>query len=449
MPNVSMTMPTDYTAELQDIERRRKLAELMQQQGMQPLGPTEHIGGWAVKRSPMEGLAKMMQAYAGGKGMDEAGTRQKALAERIRGDRSADMSTFAEGMQPQPARQLPPDQLEADLGGGQYEPPQPMNMPARRGGITPGLISQLRTPEMQQAAMAMLAKKNEPYTLGKGAGRYEGGTQTAYNPEVQKVTAAGENGAPETRFVTPSPGMAPIPQPVKKEIGPGGQAYNPYALQPGIALNDPNKPFGFGPQGVVPNQAAQDYQLKLRATGRQSVNVNMPPQEKGFETELGKGQAEELLKGRKASDDAVQIINTVNEGRKIMKQGMVTGFGANVIVGIGQSLKQAGIDFGGDATSNAQAFSANMAQNVGKIIKQFGSGTGLSDADREYAIRMAGGQIALDANAINKILDINERQARWIIRQHNTRAKGVKSNIPLTVDEPSSSSQLEEALGRY
>lgn len=176
-----------------------------------------------------------------------------------------------------------------------------------------------------------------------------------------------------------------------------------------------------------------------------STSINMPTQEKGFETELGKKQAETLIAGRAAADDAVEIINTVNEGRNILNQGMVTGFGADVIVGIGQALKQAGVDFGGDATSNAQAYTANMAQNVGKLIKQFGAGTGLSDADRQYATKMAGGEINLDEKAIKKILDINEKAARNVIRLHNKRASGVKTNIPLTVEEPTKSIQVPQS----
>jgi hypothetical protein len=77
-----------------------------------------------------------------------------------------------------------------------------------------------------------------------------------------------------------------------------------------------------------------------------------------------------------------------------------------------------------------------MAQNVGKIIKQFGAGTGLSDADRQYAEKMAGGKITLDVKALNKILDINERAARNVITRHNKDVAGIKTNIPLTVEMP-------------
>jgi hypothetical protein len=77
-----------------------------------------------------------------------------------------------------------------------------------------------------------------------------------------------------------------------------------------------------------------------------------------------------------------------------------------------------------------------MAGNVGKLIKQFGAGTGLSDADREFAKDMAGGRISLDSKAINRILDINEKAARNTITRHNKDVKGIKTNIPLEVEMP-------------
>ena len=120
-----------------------------------------------------------------------------------------------------------------------------------------------------------------------------------------------------------------------------------------------------------------------------------------------------------------------------MKSGMITGAGADFLVNLNQSLKTVGIDAGyADAAANSQAFTANMAGNVGKLIKQFGAGTGLSDADREFAKDMAGGRISLDAKAINRILDINERAARNVITRHNKDVKGIKTNIPLEVEMP-------------
>jgi hypothetical protein len=176
-------------------------------------------------------------------------------------------------------------------------------------------------------------------------------------------------------------------------------------------------------------------QARLKKAG--ADNVNLPAQEKAFEAELGKGQAENLLKSKVAAQDAASIIDTVKTGRDIMKSGMITGAGADFLVNLNQGLKTAGIDAGyADAAANSQAFTANMAGNVGKLIKQFGAGTGLSDADREFAKDMAGGRIALDAKAINRILDINEKAARNTINRHNKDVEGIKTNIPLKVEMP-------------
>jgi hypothetical protein len=77
-----------------------------------------------------------------------------------------------------------------------------------------------------------------------------------------------------------------------------------------------------------------------------------------------------------------------------------------------------------------------MGANVGQLIKQFGAGTGLSDADREFAMQMAGSKITLTEQALRKILDINDRAANKIIDTHNKTYGKVKTNIPLTVDKP-------------
>ena len=175
--------------------------------------------------------------------------------------------------------------------------------------------------------------------------------------------------------------------------------------------------------------------LTTQAPG-QTININQI-QETELEKSLGKGQGEVALKSQATAQDAADMINTIKIGRGLIQQGIVTGFGADFRVDLGRALKLAGIETGDDAVANTQAFAATMAQNVGKLIKQFGAGTGLSDADREYAIKMAGGQITLDEGAIKKILDINERAAKNTIEQHNKKYGGIKTTVPLTVDVPS------------
>ena len=182
------------------------------------------------------------------------------------------------------------------------------------------------------------------------------------------------------------------------------------------------------------------YSERIRAltAGPASTNVTvkLPAQEKAFETALGQGQAKKIMEDFDVARDARSIIDTVHTGRRLLESGMITGFGAEALTSIGAALNQAGFSFASEPVANTQAFAANMAQNVGRVIKQFGAGTGLSNADREYAEKMAGGKITLDRKAIERILDINERAARNAIKYHNQRIKGVKTPQPLEIEEP-------------
>jgi hypothetical protein len=167
------------------------------------------------------------------------------------------------------------------------------------------------------------------------------------------------------------------------------------------------------------------------------TTINMPAQERAFESALGTGQSKKILDSKTAAEDASQILQTNEVGRSLLKSGAITGKGADFLVGLNAGLKQAGIDFGyADAAANSQAYGAAMAANTGNLIKQFGAGTAISDADRAYATKAAAGEITMDETAIRKVLDINDRAARNVIGRHNKSVKGIKTNIPLEVEMP-------------
>jgi len=179
-----------------------------------------------------------------------------------------------------------------------------------------------------------------------------------------------------------------------------------------------------------------DVQAQKLQTARAGATI-MPAQEKAFETEIGQGQAKELIASKSAASDAAQILETNQAGRQILQSGAITGSGANFFVGFNNALKQAGIDAGyADAAANSQAYGAAMATNTAKLIKAFGAGTGLSDADREYALKAAAGDVTMTETAIRKILDINDKAANRVIDRHNESVKGVKTIVPLTVNKP-------------
>lgn len=226
------------------------------------------------------------------------------------------------------------------------------------------------------------------------------------------------------------------------------EAVKPQILAPGAALYQGGRVIAQRPAELPSDVRIANWYMNAtpaerqaydqsQAARRQQINIDQR-QEGALVTALGKEQAETISEGRKGALSAVSNLETINTGRQLLKEGVLTGTGAEFLVNLNQALKTIGIDAGyADAAANSQAFTANMAASVGQLIKQFGAGTGLSNADREYAEKMAGGKITLDEKAIRRILDINERASRNVIATHNKFAdKAGKAAEAFKVEEP-------------
>ena len=75
-----------YTAESEAIARRIKMAELLQQQSMQPLETPGMAGGYQLAISPYAGLAKILQGYTAGQAGRSAEAERNALGDRYQSD---------------------------------------------------------------------------------------------------------------------------------------------------------------------------------------------------------------------------------------------------------------------------------------------------------------------------------------------------------------------------
>jgi hypothetical protein len=170
---------------------------------------------------------------------------------------------------------------------------------------------------------------------------------------------------------------------------------------------------------------------------KQSLSVTMPAQEKEFEKELGKGQAKGILESKEIAETSSISLQTMSEAKKILSQPIFTGPTADFQAQFGSLLQSAGVKLDTDSVANTQAYGALMAKQTAAIIKSFGAGTGLSDGDREYALKAAGGNVRMDKDSLKRIIDINERAATNSIILHNKKVKGIKTNIPLEVQLPS------------
>ena len=174
------------------------------------------------------------------------------------------------------------------------------------------------------------------------------------------------------------------------------------------------------------------------------VEVNLGQEgESAFLKELGKKKAASVI----ASYDSAQASSiksnvldtqweTISKGA-----GILTGTLAEVKLGAGKLLKSVGLlsGEGDELIANTETFIANAGNLVAEVIKAFGAGTGLSDADREFAKGIVGGSITLDGESLKRLLILQARATKKKIQEHNKamgKLSGDTAQFGLIVDVP-------------
>lgn len=125
-----------------------------------------------------------------------------------------------------------------------------------------------------------------------------------------------------------------------------------------------------------------------------------------------------LEKSQEAASAARDEINALHQARAQldMPGGIVAGKFADEKL----MMKKVGNFFGmtNDQVANTESFKAAIGSRVLALVKGLGAGAGISNADRDFASAMAGGNITLDEKSIRRILEIGEKAARIKLAQH-------------------------------
>lgn len=276
--SISLTTPTDYTAEQQSIERQRKMAELLQQQSMQPLDTNQTAGGYVIPVSPLQGLAKMLQAYGGAQGQRMADQKQRDLLLQQRDQNAAEARQFMDAYRGVPS-QAPAtpndDEGNANPMVAGTAPNKDLAMQLAMSSQNPmvqGMGGQLITQEMQSQRMADALKT---------AGLMPGSTTT---PQQALSQGGGPTNAAASQIGQPT-GQVPngvSPQAWALAIAQGDLPGITKMVQEGYAEgNKPviNRGFGVGRMvngQYVPDQASLDQALVLER-GKQGITAPFEP----------------------------------------------------------------------------------------------------------------------------------------------------------------------------
>ena len=414
MPTAKTTSFTsDYGVEQAAIERQRRLAEALAQQADQPLQTNQMAGGYVIPTSPFAGLAQALNQGVAGYKQRDADTRERALAERMKGDRTADYSTLARALSGTPERAAiaaPAD----EFGGGPGAPAQAAVAPQTLTTLDP---SQFKTPAMQdmiaQQRIAQLAKgqKWEKAELRQPDGSVKRGYVDMNSPN------------PEATFR----GLGT--EPVKQEFI-SGQPVNPYT-QKG-AVSDPNALMSPGPDGKpVLNQPLFNAKKEIAAKGAANVQVKTDVKTgESLAAQVGPMMKDSvsIAEGAVKQVDAAQRIAAAVDAGKI-----ITGPTADarlLIAQIGQALGVGGKDDVEKIANTRQAL-RGLAELTLQGRQQMKGQGAITESEGKLAEKAMSGEINFTSAEIKQLAKASERAARFNYNEHARKLKVMQDNKDL------------------
>ncbi len=144
-----------------------------------------------------------------------------------------------------------------------------------------------------------------------------------------------------------------------------------------------------------------------------------------FGEAVAKGGGEEIVESRNQASSALASINNIQSLLPLVSSPeFISGTLGDARLAVAKALNLPG-------ATETQVYFSGIGRDVAEIIKAFGAGTGLSDADREFAKGIAGGDIKLTGPAIRKILWLNANYNNERIKRYNQRVSEIASN-PMT-----------------
>lgn len=264
--------------------------------------------------------------------------------------------------------------------------------------------------------------------------------------DPRQVPRAPAAGAPAPQPSPPAGGQPPAPA-----VQGSGSARAGAGMQPGVVfqgrgyedLTTPEARRAAGIQDTDRRPAQRGPDGKLVFDGgapSTSVTANVNTTANPWLEGLGKQFASQ----REAAAGAADTIRTLHAARQQMDQGIISGPGADMRLGIARIGAQFGIT-DPRIVNNTEAFRSAIGQGVLDRAKALGANP--SNADREFILGVMGGSIALNEASLRRIIDIQEGMARGAIERYNQSVGGVMENLRAVPGADQQGLAMAQALG--
>lgn len=378
---------TDYDLERERILRRRKLAEAMLADSQKGFGDTQMVGGVAMRRSPLEGIAKVAQAYGAAQTQEELDKKEQELQQKRLSDTEAALSEYNRKITPRAA-------VAAELGSSEFGDYETSGQP----GYNPS------AQDKQSAAYGLLAKLGgDPRETAKLVV-----AQALKGPDIGKVDV--DKFTPESlaKFRQTGDFKDLVPRD-KREVS-GGVAYDPYSIKPGESVGNTEierELLAAGLQKGTPAwNTAMAQRVQKQTTHAPAASANVTIKQEGEEAKtVGKGFGDQYIDIQKGGLAANTKLANLDRMQGLM-EGVTTGKlqpTATEIAALGKSLGF-NIDDKLGAKQAIEALSNQMALELRNPSGGAGMPGAMSDQDREFLKKMVAG-LGKDPQANKLIID--------------------------------------------
>lgn len=364
-------------AEAYDLERQKRIADLLTQKGMEtPQG--QIVGGRFVKPSWSQYANQMLSAYLGGAESRDVAKQQQELANKLRQAEMTDIQRFMEAGKSTPA--------QAEFV------PQGQTLRDDQGMLTMGATPEVaaKGPDYaRQLAIALGSQSPTVRALG-----------TEMLKQSMTPTKLGEGESLVTRDIFGTGGYTPIAQGAEK---------NPTEYKEYLKA----KEGGF--QGSF-----FDYQRALKQAGAQPITVSMGKDFAGQVGEIVRESAGMARAAQQTVQSADKIINAADKA--------ITGKGAEVRLTATQLADTLGV--GGKDKEKLEK-TRELVQETAKLAITAANNKGqgaVSDYERSLYNRAAGGDINLTPTELKLIANRAKEGASYAIQSHQAKINAMKSN---------------------
>jgi len=368
---VNFNAPSPYASQQADLERRQRLAELMQQQAMQPIETNN------TSITPTQGLAKVLQSYLSAKQLDKINKEQKRFdinqeLESARVDRAGDLlaGSVYSGRKPLTVKETTPDENGLAMVRGPLDPVRlgsdkygraalgedPALLEAYKKAITPkpsnvagidvmGLVpsvrnivqkAQLEGIDVDQSTLMTLAQQNKNEELRLSKERNEASArsdniqlerlnlaqiqnqnqfqQLAYALGIPMTPSNGGGASSSPRSNTPPPKPQAKPDVKSKTLTPTATPATVVNQNP---LTDSSKPFNPMAMPITDIAGRKDYSEKTLQ------NQTIVDSFQNLRNIISANPKTDLLFGENAGKLSNAYIDSINQVRKLAATGVL------------------------------------------------------------------------------------------------------------------------------